>query len=142
MIRAVLDTNTLVSAVINVPFSVSQEIYQNFINKHFELIISPSLVAEFEEVLHRDKVVKFHKRPIEQLQKIIKELSNLSYPVTGNLELKVVRDPKDDKILSAAVEGRVDYIVSRDKDLLDLKEYQGIKIITPEAFMVILRAIK
>ena len=86
--------------------------------------------------------MKFHKRPIEQLQKIIKELSNLSYPVTGNLELKVVRDPKDDKILSAAVEGRVDYIVSRDKDLLDLKEYQGIKLITPEAFMVILRAIK
>lgn len=35
MIRAVLDTNTFVSAVINVRLSVSQEIYQNFIDKNF-----------------------------------------------------------------------------------------------------------
>ena len=137
--RVVLDTNTLVSAVINIPFSVSQEIYQNFINKHFVLIISPALIAEVEDVLQRDKVVKLHKQTLQELQKFIKELINLSYVVSGEVEIEIVRDPKDDKIISAAVEGKADYIVSRDKDLLDLKEYHRIKIITPENFMELLR---
>ncbi len=139
MMRVVLDTNTLVSAVINIPFSVSQEIYQNFINKHFVLIISPALIAEVEDVLQRDKVVKLHKQTLQELQKFIKELINLSYVVSGEVEIEIVRDPKDDKIISAAVEGKADYIVSRDKDLLDLKEYHRIKIITPENFMELLR---
>lgn len=140
MIRAVLDTNTLVSAVINVPFSPSQEIYQNFIDKHFLLIVSPSLLAEVDEVLHRERVMKFHKRSAEKLQEIMNELTILSYIVPGNTKIEVVRDPNDNKIISAALEGKVDYIVSRDKDLLDLKEYQGIKIVTPEEFMGILRS--
>lgn len=140
MIRAVLDANTLVSAIINKPFSVSQEIYQNFVSKRFLLIVSPSLLAEVEDVLNRNRVMKLHKHATENLQKIISELANLSYVVPGKTEIQVVRDPDDDKIIIAAVEGNAEYIVSRDKDLLDLKEYQGTKIITPEKFMGILRA--
>lgn len=140
MIRAVLDANTLISAIINRPLSVSQEIYQNFIKQHFLLIVSPSLLAEVEDVLNRGRVMKLHKHSTENLQKIIKELANFSYVVPGKTEISVVRDPDDDKIIAAAVEGNADYIISRDKDLLDLEEYQGIKIITPEKFMGILRA--
>lgn len=139
MIRVVLDTNTLVSAVINIPFSVSQEIYQNFIDKHFLLIVSPVLLAEVKDVLHRERVMKFHKQSLERLREIIEELTGLSFTVSGKIKVEVVRDQTDDKIISAALEGKADYIVSRDKDLLDLKEYQGIKIITPEKFMGILR---
>lgn len=141
MIRAVIDANTLISAVINKPFSVSQEIYQNFVSKRFLLIVSPPLLAEIEDVLNRDRVMKLHKHATEDLQKIINELTNLSYVVPGKTEIQVVRDPDDDKVIAAAVEGNAEYIVSRDKDLLDLKEYQGIKIITPEKFMEILRAV-
>lgn len=140
MIRAVIDVNTLVSAIINKPLSVSQEIYQNFISKHFLLIVSPSLLAEVEDVLNRDRIMKLHKHSSKSLQKIISQLANLSYIMPGKIEIEIVRDPNDDKIIIAAVEGNADYIVSRDKDLLDLKEYQGIKIITPEEFMGILRA--
>ncbi len=140
MIRAVLDTNTLVSAVINIESSVAQEIYQSFISKRFLLIVSPSLLAELEDVLNRDRVIELHKHTAESLQKITNELANLSYIVPGKIEIKLVRDPDDDKIIAAAVEGNVDYIVSRDKDLLDLKKCRGIKIITPERFMGILRA--
>ncbi len=142
MIRVILDTNTLVSAVINVPLSVSQEIYQNFIKKRFELIISPPLILEVEDVLNRNHVKKLHKRSSIELQKFISQLTKLSMIVTGETKVEIVRDPEDDKIIVAAVEGNADYIVSRDKDLLDLKEYQGIQIITPEEFMGILRAEK
>ena len=142
MIHAVLDTNTLVSAVINIPFSVSQEIYQNFIDKHFVLVVSPSLLAELEDVLKRERVTKFHKRSDEKLQEILSQLSELSYFVPGNTKVEIVRDPADNKIISAALEGKADYIMSRDRDLLDLKEYQGIQIVTTEEFMGILRSEK
>lgn len=139
MIRAVLDTNTLVSAVINVTSSVSSEIYQSCKEKRFLLIISPSILAEVDNVLLRDRLMKSHKRSIQELQEIIREMADVSFIVPGRIKIEMVRDPDDDKIISAALEGQADYIVSRDKDLLDLEEYQGIKIITPEKFMVILR---
>ena len=140
MIRAVLDTNTLVSAVINIESSVASEIYQNFKEKHFLLVISPQILAEIYDVLHRDKVMKFHHRSTEELQEVINELTSISYVVPGKTKVMVVRDPDDNKIVSAALEGQVDYIVSRDRDLLDLKEYKRIEIITPEEFMGVLRS--
>ncbi len=142
MIRTVLDTNTLVSAVINIGSSVAAEIYQNCKDNHFVLVISPQILSELDEVLHREKVIKAHKRSDKELQEIMNGLSRVSLSVTGNFRIEVVRDPSDDKILSAALEGKADYIVSRDRDLLDLNQYQGIKIITPEEFMGILRANK
>lgn len=140
MTRVVIDANVLVSAIINKPFSVSQEIYQNFINKHFLLIVSPSILEEVEDVLNRDRVMKLHRHSNKALQKIINEIADLNLVVHGRIEVEVVRDPDDDKIISAAVEGKADYIVSRDKDLLDIKEYHGIKIISPEQFMGLLRS--
>lgn len=139
MIRAVLDTNVLIAAVINIKASVSQEIYQNFITQQFSLITSPEVLEEVEEVLSRKRIRKRHKHSTEKLKEIISELVDLSYIVPGTTGVEVVRDPDDNKIISAALDGRADYIVSRDKDLLDLKEYQGIKILTPEKFMGILR---
>lgn len=47
----------------------------------------------------------------------------------------VEADPSDNKFLEAAVTGRADYIVSGDKHLLDLKEFQGIAILTPHVFL-------
>lgn len=49
--------------------------------------------------------------------------------------LDVCRDPDDNLLLSLAVDGKADYVVSGDKDLLDLVEIQGIPIITPTAFL-------
>jgi predicted nucleic acid-binding protein len=45
------------------------------------------------------------------------------------------RDPKDDKFLEAAVNGRADVIVTGDKDLLDLNPFRGIAILTPAAYL-------
>lgn len=51
----------------------------------------------------------------------------------------VVRDPNDDMIVAAAIDGRADTIVTRDKDLLSIGVYQGVSIITLEAFRQQLR---
>lgn len=139
MIRAVLDTNVLIAAVINVKASVTQEIYQNFIALHFQLIISSHILEEVEELINRERIIKRHQRTTTERKAIISELKSLSYIVPGSIKVEVTRDPDDNKVISAALDGGANYIVSRDKDLLDLKEYRGIRIIIPEEFMKILR---
>jgi putative PIN family toxin of toxin-antitoxin system len=45
------------------------------------------------------------------------------------------KDPDDDKYLAAAIEGRAGFVVAGDADLLDLKEYDGIRIVSPRVFL-------
>ncbi|WP_338140453.1 PIN domain-containing protein [Candidatus Methanoperedens sp. BLZ2] len=60
---------------------------------------------------------------------------NLNQAFTLNV---IVKDPADDRILECAVEGEVDYLVSGNKHLLDVKEFRGIKIVTPKQILEIL----
>jgi len=55
--------------------------------------------------------------------------------ITKNIPKSVSRDQKDDKILQCGLDGNVDYIVTGDKDLLVLKEYETIKIINPKDYL-------
>ena len=55
-------------------------------------------------------------------------------PLTG-----IVRDPNDDIVLATAQAAHAAYLITRDLDLLSLQTYEGITILTPEAFMAILR---
>ena len=54
--------------------------------------------------------------------------------------VQLVRDPDDDMIIACAIAAGADYLVARDNDLLTLKEHEGIAIITPEAFLMVLRS--
>jgi len=55
--------------------------------------------------------------------------------ITKNIPKSVSRDKSDDKILQCGLDGNVDYIVTGDKDLLVLKEYETIKIINPRDYL-------
>lgn len=139
MIRAVLDTNTLISVVINVAASVSVEIYRSCKENRFLMITSSEILSELDAVLRRERMAKFHQLADQQLQKIVNEIAKVSLIVSGEVKVEVARDPSDDKVISTALAGKADYIVTRDRDLLDLKKYKGIKLVTPEEFMGILR---
>ena len=55
--------------------------------------------------------------------------------VTPEMDLEAVEDdPDDDKILECAVAGNADYIVSGDSHLLDIEEYRGVEIVSPDEF--------
>jgi len=60
--------------------------------------------------------------------------------VPGKVTVKASRDPEDDKFLAAALEAQADYIVTGDKDLLDLKAYKNVRIATPARFLRGLRS--
>ena len=77
----------------------------------------------------------------EKVETFIDYLKNISIIVAQLPEIRVIeRDPKDDMIIACAVAASADYIISRDRDLLDLGNYQQIQIVSPKEFMQILRS--
>ena len=100
----------------------------------FHPLTSISLLDELEDVLRR----KF-SRPQTEIDAIRARLETEFEVVSAAISLSVIKaDPDDDRVLECAVAGRADYIVSGDKHLLNLAEYQGIRILTLREFMDIL----
>lgn len=126
MIRAVLDTNIYVGALIR-PTGLAARIFQAAIEGQFEFVTSPQIRQEIGEVLFYPEVRLKHKKSAEVTQRFLQRIEQVSIKVLGDLGLKVVADdPEDDKFIIAAVQGEAQYIVSRDSHLLELKSYQNI----------------
>jgi len=135
VLRAVLDTNVIVSALIR-PEGPPGQVLARLVDDAFVLVLSPALVDELRHSLRRPRVRKYVDLPGREIEARIAQLETLADPVAGKLQLKVaVRDPGDLMVLAAAVEGRADHVVTGDADLLTLGEHQGIAIVTPRAFL-------
>ncbi len=137
--RALLDANVLISAVIR-PSGTPGLIVAALVERDaFELVLSPGIVAEVEAALKLRKVRRYLREPDEALLWLadLAALADLTDD-TGRAK-GVCRDPADDAVLSAAIEGRADAIVTGDADLLVLEEHDGIAIVTPHAFLDLLR---
>lgn len=138
MIRAVVDTNILVSALISKKTSPPLQVYRLIKSADFLLITSSTILEELEDVITRKEIIKLHQRTPGQIKEILKEIIETSYIVPGLVNVEVVKkDPDDDKFIAAAIEGQADYIITGDKPLLNIKEYHGIKIISPTEFVKI-----
>jgi len=133
--RFLLDANVLSSAAIR-PGGPPGEIVALFLAQSaFDLVISYAIVAEAEAGLRLPKIRKYLRDPSQALAWLA-DLLALAELVQDTGRVKgICRDPADDMILSAAIEGRADTIVTGDEDLLTLGEHAGIAIITPRAFV-------
>ncbi len=101
----------------------------------WRVFITDYLLEEVERVLI-DKLGR-SARTARLVRKQIADDSRLIR--TGTSRHRVPRDAKDDAILAAAVSIGVDYLVTNDKDLLDFDPYEGVRIISLKAFLVVLR---
>ena len=133
----VIDTVVFVRSLLN-PLSFSGRLIFAHADD-YRLILSAPIIQEILEVLQRPEItnkIRFvagmdTRRVLDLLSEA--ELVELPADIP-----QVSRDPKDDKFLATAVLGEADYVVSADRDLLDLGEYQGIKIVDVNAFLKIL----
>jgi putative PIN family toxin of toxin-antitoxin system len=138
MIRAVLDANVLVSAILNAQ-STPGRVFDAWRAEQFQLLMSRAILEEIERVLHYPKILKRHQWSPAQVQRFLALLADIAILTPGELELSIIADdPADNRYLECAVEGNVGYIVSGDHDLLDLGSYQGIQIVTPRQFLDVL----
>jgi hypothetical protein len=134
-VRALLDANVLISAAIR-PSGTPGLIVSALLDRAaFDLVLSPSIVTEVEQALKLPKIRKYLGDPNEAVLWLadLAALADLAND-TGRAK-GVCRDPEDDAVLSAAAEGRVEVIVTGDDDLLALEEFEGIAILTPRAFL-------
>lgn len=128
--KVVLDTNVYISAIL---FGGNcEEILWLAAQRSFELVISKSIILEIEVVL-KEKF-KWSKK---QVSDALTYLRNISTVIKPNISLSVIKDdPSDNKIIECAVAAGANYIVTGDKNhLLPVKEYKGIKILTPAEFL-------
>lgn len=135
MIRAVLDANVYVSAAIR-PEGPPGKIIDRFLRgKAFEIVMSNAIVDEVLRALSYPKVRKYI-RPGLDPELWFEDIVVLSQLVAGDREVAgASKDPDDDKYIAAAIEGRAEFVVAGDSDLLDRKEYDGIRIVSPRAFL-------
>ena len=135
MARAVLDANVLISAAIRPSGTPGQIVAALLTRDAFDLVLSSAIVAEVERALRLAKIRKYLREPDEALLWLadIVALADLVED-TGRVK-GVCRDPADDAVLGAAVEGRASAIVTGDDDLLALGEFEGVVILTPRAFL-------
>jgi uncharacterized protein len=136
VLRAVLDANVIISAMIQ-PKGASGRILTSLLEKNsFELVVSPTILAEVRRSLLYPKVRRYIKTADEDLDLWVASIELMAQPVEGNLRIHAVTaDPDDDKYIEAAVEGLAQFVVTGDTHLLSLKSYENIRIVTPRVFV-------
>ena len=130
MLRVVLDTNVLVSAVVS--DGKSRELLRRGIANRFSIVTSDLILKELVNVLRRPKF----ETSEDEIHRITIALVRTAEVVSVKSKLKAVKeDPKDDMIVETAYDGRADMIVTGDSHLLALENFRGIKIITVEKML-------
>jgi uncharacterized protein len=144
MIRAVLDTNVWVSALLT-PGHPPAKILEFSLTGKLRLIISPGIIKEIGRVLQYPKVKKaLEKQQItsQEVEEVILKVLRVALITPGEILVEAVPgDPTDDMVIACALEGKADFIISGDHHLTDLESYQGIKILDPATFYELLRSL-
>jgi putative PIN family toxin of toxin-antitoxin system len=134
--KAVLDTNVLISAVIST--GTSHEVLVEGFEGKYTIFVSPETIQEFEDTLLKYPD-KFHMSP-EEVEKERGTIEYFAEFVTPETEVDVVKeDESDNMFLEAAVSADAEYLVSGDPHLLDIGSYEGVEILTPDEFLEKLR---
>lgn len=139
--KAVLDTNVVVSGVIKEEGPPGQILRLLLQERKFTAITSLEILAEIREVLGREKIRKYHGWTDEQIDTFVALLYAQSVVTEGKLTVHIItKDPQDNKLLACAQEGNVEYLVSGNDHLLELKSHEGTQIITPATFLALLQS--
>ncbi len=128
--RIIIDTNLWISFLITKDFSKLDEI---LFSRQGILIFSQELLDEFLEVAKRPKFRRFFSSSdIEAILETIEEYADF---VTVQTKVEICRDSKDNFLLSLSIDGNADFLLTGDKDLLDLIKFGETKIITISNFL-------
>ena len=130
-LRLVVDTNVFVSAII-LPLSLPRRAVDQALDNGV-LLFSAATIAELEEVLRRPKFDRYVIR--EERQFFLSQLASTAEFVQIIQLVRECRDPKDDKFLEVALNGRVDVIVTGDADLLGIHPWRGIEVLSPAKYL-------
>jgi putative PIN family toxin of toxin-antitoxin system len=137
-IRAVLDTNVLISGLLG-EHSPPRQLVDAWLDGRYVLVTSLYQVEEMSHVVAYPRITSRLRLSDAEIDLVLAALLSQAEVVRGDLRLPgVSRDPKDDPLVACAVEGAADYLVSGDADLLDLGKHENTRVVTPREFVEIL----
>lgn len=139
MLRLVPDTSTLVAGTISLQ-GTAAEIIAAWRDGRIAVVTCEEIITEYQVVLNRSSIRRRYRHirsgTIAASVATLREYGRLV--TVTQVPQVVVRDPDDNVILACATAGDADYVVSRDRDLLDLVAYRGISIVSERTFLSIL----
>lgn len=134
-LKAVIDTSVMVSVAF-AKEGLTKELRNMIAHGAFDLVTSKQIMAELYRVLHYPRIVKQFKPKKADLDEFIGMIIEKATLTEGRVSLhKIKDDPSDDMFLACALEGKADFIVSRDPHLRNLKRFQGIEIVDVKTFV-------
>ncbi|MBN1157557.1 putative toxin-antitoxin system toxin component, PIN family [Candidatus Woesearchaeota archaeon] len=128
MLRVVLDTNIYVSGVFW--RGSSNQILERAADGDICVFVSTEIIEELKRVLKRDFELK--ENDIEEIENTILSIAKM---VKSSEKVDLVEeDPDDNKIIECAIASNSDYIITKDKHLLRIKQFRNIRILSPDEF--------
>ncbi len=137
MIRAVVDTSVLVRALLK-PQGAVGPVITRLRRGDYTLLYTDALLTELVDVLGRPRMREKYGLTTDDVQAVLTLIWLRGESVHPTSVITACRDPKDDKVLEAAVAGDADMIVTGDEDLLALHPFEGTPIVGPAAFLAAL----
>ena len=132
--RVVIDTNVLASALIRRQ-GRSGQVLRHLRDGSFTIVYSVPLMMELVEVLSRSQIQKKYHILSDDVTALINLVRLRGQLVSPHRQINACRDPKDNRFLEAAVEGNADMTVSGDADLLEMREFERIPILSVAEFL-------
>ena len=126
--KILIDTNILISGLFF--HGLPKEFLTKMDFKKFQVCVNKEIITEYKEQIQKKILNPKYILNEELFEKFFKDLHNFEKVS----DLKVSRDPKDDKFINCAIDAKAIYIVSGDNDLLTIKNFAGIEIVTAREF--------
>ncbi len=132
--KIIIDTNIWISFLISRNFIKLDKLINN---RKIQLLFSNELIHEIVSVAKRPKFRKYFTD--EDIQQLLENFDYYGKMVEVKSEVKECRDTKDDFLLNLAIDGKADYLLSGDYDLLHMHKIQKTKIISISDFLKIIQ---
>ena len=129
--RVVIDTNVLVSSLFFTTSTPASAV-EKAVTKA-QLVATTETLRELIEKLLLPKFDRYVRR--ERRDALLQRVASLVEIIHILQPIRASRDPKDDKFLEAAVNGRANVILTGDRDLLDLNPFRGVIIVMPADYL-------
>ncbi len=133
--RVVVDTNVFVSRLLryhSIPGRAAEMAIHNAIHNAI-VLVSQSTMEELADVLAQSKFDRYVT--VQERLQFVRLIAQTAEFVPIIHPIRECRDPKDDKFLEVALNGRADVIVTGDGDLMEMNPWRGIAIVSPKEFL-------
>ena len=126
--KILIDTNILISGLF---FQGLPKILLNEIDfEKFKVCVNEEIISEYKEQIYKKILNPKYTLNEGLFEKFFERLQKFE----RKSDLKICRDPKDDKFINCAIDVKAIYIVSGNNDLLTIKNFEGIEIVTAREF--------